>query len=223
MIISKIARGILFLWGWNPIDKDLWKQITYFDRSIWVYSHTSYFDICIVMLYIIASDGKLSFVKTLVQPQAFENKFIGNILTKLGAIKSSKLEDRGRNSVATISEQLLTFEKFSFLISPKGTIKNKPWRTGYYHIAKRVGCPIEVVTLDYETQQIVCKGWIEPMNYTEEEVQDFLKSELSETVPLHPESEIFPVKSHSRLSRGVVSLKRYAIVLGAAMFYYLFV
>ncbi|MFK5969305.1 MAG: hypothetical protein QM487_04190 [Candidatus Marithrix sp.] len=208
--VSVIAKTLLFGMGWSPIKPKVLNRVADHNRVVCIYAHTSYVDFFILLLYTLAYHNKIGFIKTLIKPQAF--KYAGGLLTKLGGIPSSKLENRGSNGTVRIAEELDKFDKFAFLISPKGSIKKVEWRTGYYHIAKLLKCPIMIATLDYEQKCIISSDSIDPLVESEENCKEFLKDKLSQSVPLYPRSEVFQVRYHDISKRGIIKPGRLIIL-----------
>jgi 1-acyl-sn-glycerol-3-phosphate acyltransferase len=209
-VTSIIAKTILSSIGWKSIEETVVNRVSRYDKVVCIYAHTSYLDFFIMLLYTLAYNNEIGFIKTLIKPQAF--KYAGGLLTYLGGIPSTRLENRGSNGTVRICEELNKFEKFAFLISPKGSIKKVEWRTGYYHIAKLLNCPLMVATLDYEKKCIITSDSIDPSITSEENCKEFLKDKLSQSVPLYPKSEVFSVRYHDIEQRGIIKTGRVFII-----------
>ena len=120
---------------------------------------------------------------------------MGWLLNKLGAIPSTKLEDKNGGAVNRIVNVLNKSNKFLFLISPKGTIKNSTWKTGYYHIAKQSNAKILTIGLDYYTKSIIISSDpICPHSHTEQNVTTLLQNNLKKIIPLYPDREGINIK-----------------------------
>lgn len=208
--VSLLARAILLIMGWSLLNKDVFTQITKYDRTILVFSHTSYADFYILILYLLAYPDRLHHVRTLIKPQPFE--YAGPILRKLGAIPATKLEDKNGGAVNRIVDTLKEHDKFIFLISPKGTIINRPWRSGYYHIAKELNSYLMVAGLDYEKK---CVSVSKEISSTQEEpiVREFLQEHLKTIVPLFPEEEVVTIRPHNNTKRGIINFTHTILVI----------
>lgn len=119
-----------------------------------VYCHTSYWEGFILFLY--SNDAHII---TVLKPQLF-TWWSSPFLRRLGYIPGPRLEDRGNGGVQIIINQLLNIKKIStkpviFLISPKGTIQNRPWRTGYKYIAQGLNWPVIPMRVDYSRRTVV--------------------------------------------------------------------
>lgn len=198
LLVSFIAKFILVFMGWNLISHDVLQKLRKSKRSVIVFSHTSYFDFYILILYLLAYPRELKSVKTLVKPQPF--KHFGWILRRFGAIPATKVDDKNGGAVNRITNELKHLDSFMFLISPKGSILKREWRSGYYHIAKQLNVPLKVAGLDYETQKIIVSDEIDS-NKSESDIESFLKDELKEIVPLFPKEEVVDVRpyKHTRI------------------------
>ena len=199
--ISIIARIILYSIGWSSVSTRIFSQITKYDRVVLIYAHTSYADFFILILYLLSYPYSLHTVKTLVQPRPF--KYFGWFLRPIGAIPSTKLEDKNGGAVARIVSELDKSDKFLFLISPKGTIANQSWRSGYYHIAQKLNIPLMIGAIDYERKAPHVSEHISS-NHSELEIKSYLLSELSNVVPLYPEREIVPIRKHDISKRSII-------------------
>lgn len=197
--MSIIARMLLFLMGWSKLDALAYMRLIEHDHNVLIFSHTSYFDFYILILYMLAYPYRHHYVRTLIKPQAFEK--YGKILHILGGIPSTRLEDKQGGAVNRIVENLNKYEKFLFLISPKGKIEPGEWRSGYINIAKKTRSHMRTIGLDYVEKKVVVSKSI---HYNAHDVEGFLKEELKEIVPLYPECEVVQIKAHDATRRNVV-------------------
>ena len=86
------------------------------------------------------------------------------IIDKLTEIEN---EDGTRRNKMVYQEK--DKKEFMFVISPKGKVANSPWRSGYYVIAKELGCKIIPCGLDYEHK---CLSFEEPFTIENHSKQD---------------------------------------------------
>lgn len=199
--ISVVARVIIFLAGWHPLDPVVANNLHAKGRRVLVFSHTSYWDFYVFLVYLLAYYQWIPPVRSLVKPQPFT--YAGGILTWLGAIPSTKIDEKNGGAVDRIVKELQSQSSNAFMISPKGTILKAQWRSGYYHIAQKLQAPISVIGLDYELHCVRMSDEFS-CDHTEEEVRKFCYSELSKIVPLHPENENMPIRHYDRIRHGLV-------------------
>ena len=114
-----------------------------------------------------------------------------------------------------ITDELRRDNRTYFLLSPKGTIARREWRSGYYHIARTLGAPLLAAGLDYEKRSIIVSTAISPDN-TEETVKEFLYQKLGDIVPLFPEDEAMPIRKHS--SRTIINKIRLSSICAVLLF-----
>lgn len=203
--MSLIARVILFSMGWSLIDPKFFDKVTKRDRSVLIFSHTSYADFYIMALYLLSYPRRLHHVRTLIKPQPFQ--YAGSLLTSLGAIPATKLEDKNGGAVNRIVSELKKWDKCLFLISPKGTIVKSEWRSGYYHIAQQLNANLMAAGLDYERKCIIVCDDID-YNNSEAVISNFLQEQLKDIVPLFPDDEVVTIRPHETNKRGVVDYNR---------------
>ena len=194
-----VSRFFLRVMGWSLLDPRTGKLLLSEDRVVMIYPHTSYADFYIFLLYRLAHPIWLGHIKMLVKPQPFV--YAGWLLRKFGAIPATKVDEKRGGAVQRITENLSRLNRFLFLISPKGTILNKPWRSGYYHIAKELNAKILVGGLDYEKKSVVILPGETYTTETEEDTRDHLQQKISEIVPLFPEGEVVKVRPHNAKKR----------------------
>lgn len=203
--LSILAKLILLATGWELLSDHTFDRITKYDQTVLIFSHTSYSDFYILVLYLLAYPNRLHYVRTLIKPQPFV--YAGPLLRKLGAISSTPVENKNGGAVSRIIEDLKQYDKCIFLISPKGTIVKKEWRSGYYHIAKGLDAKLMVAGLDYEKKCVLVSSEI-CHSLGEEKVREFLQEELTKIVPLFPEEEVVQIRSHDSTKRGIVNTNR---------------
>lgn len=207
--IALIARPILFCLGWSHISENALNRMSKYNRSVAVFSHTSYIDFYLFLLYFLAYPRRLNHIRTLMKPQPFQ--YAGWLLRRFGAVPATRVDEKNGGAVSRIVRDLKQWDKCMLLISPKGTIVKQEWRSGYYHIAKQLDAHLLVVGLDYEHKYPAAS---EPIFHkeTESEVRDLLFNDLKKIVPLFPEDEIVPIRTHTH--RSVINSTRLACSIG---------
>lgn len=203
LILAFICKVVIFIFGWTTLDKVLISKINKNKRTIVVFSHTSYVDFFVLIIYLLAYKDGLKEIRTLVKPQPFE--YAGNILKRLGCIPSTKIEDNNGGAINRITSELEQLDNFAFLISPKGTIVNKPWKKGYYYISKNLDANIMVAGFDYELKQICIFDDYRCKDYEEDEIRCILQQDIAKIVPLFPEDEVIKIREHNEDLRGIIN------------------
>jgi len=200
------SRFIIWLIGWNYITPDVLYKLSNKESLVIVFSHTSYYDFFILLLYMLAYPTELSHFKVLIAPKYF-NKF-KPILERFGAISSTPLENKNGGSIERIVNILDNCRPFAFLISPKGSIKKLEWRTGYYHIAQKLKVDFRVVGVDYETKSVCASNKISYLN-DEPTIKSQLYNELRNIVPLYPEAEVVEIRKYNPEKVSVINIKSF--------------
>lgn len=211
-ILKYISRTTLMIMGWSPLNQNYISIMNNNHKMVFVFSHSSYFDFCIMVLYKLAYPQYLSNMKTLINAYYFNimNKF----LLYVGGIPAN-------NNVNNISNILNQQDQFLFLISPKGSILKKDWKTGYYYVAKQCQCPIIAGGLDYEKKEVHL-GKLINNQLDEPIVKNLLYKDLSQIVPLHPEQENMMIRKHNTKDVSVISKMRLTCILSIIFFYNLY-
>lgn len=188
----KIIRHFL---GWAEIDESNVPT----KNSVLVWTHTTYWDAFLMLLY--KDTRRLQFV-SVWNPRYF-NFFTKPIFKLLKIVHAPRLEDRGLGGVQTLIRQLKEFEKPDvvtvLLISPKGTIQNKPWRTGYAHIANSLNWPVQSMLVDYEKRSIrFGKSYSVSNESTIETLTAKLQKDLENSTTLVPSRSEITVRQHDQ-------------------------
>lgn len=191
-LVTSFWSLILFILGWQPLP-----SIPIPRRSIFIFSHTSYWDFFLFLLYKGAYPAIFGSVFTLVKPQAFERW--GWFLTRWGCLPATPREVTGGGSIDRLVATLRDKEKFIFLLSPEGSRHRQEWRSGYRVLASQLDVPIWVGGLDYEKKKIFLAR-PQPSDSRE----DLLQGIMSQIVPLHPERSFVRVRPHQRHLVSVV-------------------
>lgn len=208
-ILSLTVKIILFCLGWKlPKERDLIKFNEH-DRTVAIFSHTTYIDFFLLLLYYLAFPEGFKNIRPLVVAWTFEYMGLCWLLNKMGAIPATKLSEKNGGATERIISELSQQDKFIFLISPKGTILKKEWRSGYLAISSHFEAHLMVVGVDYEKKKCIVGKAIK---YDDPELTKILHEQLSKIVPLFPECEIVDIRKHNPHKRGLIDYSRVFII-----------
>jgi hypothetical protein len=201
--------ALLSLMGWEPIDDSLISLFHKHKRVIITYPHTSCMDVWMYMLYHISTSQISPYMRVLVTPKVLARG--GPIGRAVGAIAAT--EDGG--VVDRICEQLSQMDKFIFFISPKGCITKSQWRTGYYHMAKKLDAWIVPGGFDFERKKFIHSSPFQIQDHeTHQDITAKTQKALYHITPLHPMSSEFPIDAHTRPHNPcIMSAERWLILL----------
>ena len=104
-------------------------------------------------------------------------------------------------------------DEFYLCLSPKGSVAPNKWRTGFYHIAKRMDCYIVPIGFDYVKKKIIFKDGFKVGDMTFDEVSNRCKDEMADIHPLHPEMSEFPLNIDKSDDANFVSPWRLMIII----------
>lgn len=184
-----LCSSLLQSWGWQlPTDRDVRRFSSHNTRKIIiVISHTSYWDFSLLMMYRQADPRIKKHLYLVVKPQAFDSW--GWALKPMGCIPATRSEDSGSGFVEKTVEQFQG-KDIRLIISPEGKLDATEWRSGYYHIAKKLQASVMVAGLDYK-KKCLYFGKIHPFEdvdaCSKDQLEEMLMEEMSNIVPLHPE------------------------------------
>ena len=207
--ISYIFKLILITLGWSLITQKQLETVKRNNKTILLFSHTSYFDFWILILFTLAQPEILEDVYVVMKPQPFSNPVFKFFLELFHCIPASRLEDRGSGFVERTVSFLKDKEKFHLLMSPSGTIKANPWRSGYYYIAKGTDAAIMVVGFDYEDKclSIGNASYHSVVNDigTYENFETYLKKDMGQIIPYNPDNSSVELLSYDSNEVGFVN------------------
>jgi 1-acyl-sn-glycerol-3-phosphate acyltransferase len=201
--------------GWAPFDDHIIVTLQQHQKLVCVFSHSSYFDFCIMVLYKLAYPQYLYHMRTLINAYYFT--IMGPFLRYVGGIPS--YIDRQGGSVQRICHILQEQDCFLFLISPKGSILRKEWKSGYYYISQQLDVPLLAIGLDYEEKRVKM-GQLLTTEINETNIKNKLYDDLSHIVPLYPEQENMPIKINHPHHISVISPLRLLSMIGFLSFMY---
>lgn len=190
--IKPISRKILEKSGWEPPSKELIEMMEKYKKLVIVYPHTSHLDGVMMLLYKKAYPEFGQYLKFLIRPDITEFPLVGRFLIQNGAVPSTLLVIKNGGRTKEIIQYLNTIQHFHFLISPKGTVRKSPWKTGYYYIAKGTDAHVVPIGLDYSSKKIIFSDPY-PISGssnqfpTEEVLSSFLKEKLRHIPQYYPE------------------------------------
>lgn len=192
-----LARTMLSLMGWEVQDIDYYRSRIPDTRTILLFSHSTYWDFVIFMLYSMACPGMLDDLYTVMKPGPF--KWFGWLLRPLGFIPATNKE----GFVQKVSGELQQKNRFRLVLSPKGTRSNVDWRSGYYWIARETNAHLQVVGMDYGQRQLII---VPSRPFVDDRllIEQNLKEDMKQITPLHPNLELHPeiLPSHIAVTNG---------------------
>ena len=212
-LLSSIASGILWCVGWSIPPIDLIKDFTDSKRVV-LFSHSSYWDFVLLLLYWAAVPPIVKDMYVVMKPQPF--KYLGWLLEPT-FIPATSITDRGLGFVESTTRRFQGKTTFQLMLSPKGTIIDAPWRSGWYYLARNLNAEVQVVGLDYRLKTVVFQP-ARPLSY-KEQLEAQLKEDMTHITPLYVNQELhIPGNSGSLFSLNPVAC---CIVALAAVIVYM--
>lgn len=196
MIYSYFFRALLRFLGWHAIPEYILKEFEKNPRLVCAFSHTSLWDFVILSIYLLAYPEELGVFRFLVRKDFFDRWYgiPGKMIRRIGAIPAGFKEQ-----VSVVNEtatELNKHDRFIFLISPKGSILLKPWRSGFYHIAEASNAKLCVIGLDYSILTPSMGIIYDRMDFDSmDDMIVHLKIEMGTITPVFPEREYYTDKT----------------------------
>jgi hypothetical protein len=176
-ITNFICKIILYTIGWEiSFNYDKFKINK---KAILIYPHSSYFDYFISILYTsqldynmytIVSERFLPFnIKGVIPaPDKYIRYYMSKGYSRFQAfcqcwkntIFRTKVEVENMEKTGYVNylyDYLKDMDEFKLLISPTGSVSEGKWKSGYYHIAKKLNVPIIVTGVDYKLKTCIVK------------------------------------------------------------------
>ena len=169
---------------WKLVSESLVNDVNKCKRAVVIYPHTSYWDF-VVMLLVFLSQPDLHKNTWCVVNEGIYKKF-PRCLHIIGCIPATAKEKTKAGFIADTVCRFKDSDKYKIVISPEGTIKKCKWRSGYYWLAKELGCPILIFGANYSTHRIDYNGIFE-ITTTYEKLELELQEKFKKIVPLYPE------------------------------------
>jgi hypothetical protein len=183
---------LMFCIGWQPLDANIITSIRSIKKSVIIYPHTSYWDFVVVLFY--RYKYNISNIKIVVNAGVY-NKY--PLLQRLGCIPATPKEQHTGGFVGDTINKFKNVDNYNILISPEGTLKKVPWRSGYFYLAAGLNVPINVVGFDYVTHKIVWydNSTLSNKDYALTEAQ--LKQQFGNIIPLYPKCSCVDIHHNS--------------------------
>tara|TARA_R100000750_G_C2332495_1_gene90694 strand:- start:126 stop:740 length:615 start_codon:yes stop_codon:yes gene_type:complete len=166
------AKILLHVVGWKPLPEYMKYLLRKHDKLVMIYPHTSYWDSIWMLVYRIAYPDVLSDLVFLIRPDFLDIPLLGSFLKAMGGVGASSIKTKNGGRTQDIVNSLNDKKRFHLAISPKGTIKKRDWRSGYYYIAKGTDALVTAVGYDY------VKGIVEIYSPQNENTKLLEKNEL---------------------------------------------
>ncbi len=187
-----LSRLVYWVIGWKArpsFPKDIKKSV------IVVAPHTSNWDFFVLVMA--RSLLSISHAKFLAKKELFDHPF-GFFFRWIGGTPVDR--SQRTSLVDQAIEKFNTHERFVLALTPEGTRKSAPWKSGFYHIARGANVPIALGFADFEQRQVGIGQLVYPTgNYEEDlaKIQAFYQNK----VPFHPANSFMNFPTASKRKR----------------------
>ncbi len=218
------------LFGWKDLSPKLRKWFNQLDKAVVLFPHTSRWDTFTILTYTMVCTELHNRIWVMIRRSKI-NKIADQYLYSkyFRMLDAPTLEEYAEGQRGFIKRVIKTFQKESkylIFMSPEGGTLPRPWKSGYYILARELEIPITVVGFDYVEHRITAKILIKPdwktlkktgygsikvefpeNNYksyrikvTWEQLQSKLQKlsqkAMGDIIPLHPNKSFVPIRSH---------------------------
>lgn len=247
------------LFGWNHLNSDFLNRINNLDKSIILFPHTSKWDIFNVLTYLIdypSLHGRCWIVIRKSRINRWANSVIFfKYFHMIEAPTLEELKHRGTQDPETphevsglidkIANKLKHQSNYLLFLSPEGDTDPKPWKSGYYTLAKKLQIPITVIGFDYIKHSMVNTICIKPdwesfnnssigsvkIEYDQndqqvikvetinlkDEIQLLAQDAMSEIVPLYREKSYVPIKNKKGIPTPISENCKISVIIGLTL------
>jgi len=206
-----MAETIIRALGWQPFDDQDRALLAKYPKCVMIYPHTSYYDFCLYILYQMADPILQRRCRILINPSFTEN--FQWLLKYIGSIEATRREIRNGGATRRICRELEKLDEFIFALSPKGSMEpNHAWRSGFYHIAKQMGCPVMPAGFDYVKKKFIFQQpfYIDDMTFEQACAEG--KKRLFDIIPCHPDRSEYPLALHDKSKACLMPFWRWLVL-----------
>jgi len=201
--------AFLSLLGWEPLDSRSRYFLEQNPRSVLIFPHTSFYDLLLYIFYTQADPLLKRRCRVLINP--FFTKKFQWFLKHFGSIESTRREEKNGGATKRICEELNKMDEFILLLSPKGSMENDhEWRSGFYHMARSLNCPVVPAGFDFERKRFVLNEPFDVQNISFEEACRIGKERLRDIIPRNPEKSEYLLADHDAGKVDIISPARMA-------------
>lgn len=185
-VLAPVCALVLWLMGWKSIPRSDRDSVNRVPRAVVIYPHTSHWDYAVFAMYRFANLDCLGEFYTLYS-KSYSSKWSWFLESTNCIAVNSKQRNQGQTD--KLVELLKKKPRFKLFLSPKGSSKAANWRTGYFHLARKLDCPLMVCGLDYRDHcTFLFKGQIDPQLGLEETQKQLIRV-VQNIHPLKPQNE----------------------------------
>jgi len=213
MFISIISRIIIYLIGWNHISEFNYKQLLINNNILLFYSHTSYKDFYLLMLYYLSYHIRHKKIKLLIINKFLNIHYIylNNILNYLGI--KTYLDINNNNNILhnilndiNIDEPCIILIPFTFYLE----------HTEIYELIKTY-IKFSTMSVGFDYEKKILKISPEIPSFIENDfVKKFIQHYISNIVPINIDNLNYKIRKHSKTS--LFNLKRLKILTNILLF-----
>ena len=196
--------------GWKDLDPPTHRTLQELSRAVAVFPYTSRWDTFTVCSYTLDYPQLRGKFWIAMRDLPANRKF--SFLFE-GVFRVLWVPEGAGGFVENVVNQLKDQKEFILLISPEGDCEKRPWKSGYYHIARQLKASLAVFGFDFaqhcvKTPLVIHPDWDSEKNLTlvedqrsrqisvekfQEQIQALLQKAMGTIMPLHPLRSWVPI------------------------------
>ncbi len=235
------------IFGWKDLSPKLRKWFNQSDKAVVLFPHTSQWDTFTILSYTMTYTELHNRIWVMIRRSKINklaNQYIYSKYFRM--LDTPTLEEYADGQRGFIKRALKTFRgesEYLIFMSPEGGTLPRPWKSGYYILARELEIPITVVGFDYIEHRITAKILIKPdwkmlkktgygsirvefpekdhQSYTIDttwdqlliNIQSLAQKAMGDIVPLHPKLSFVPIRPYSGSPTAVCPATKIILVL----------
>lgn len=210
--------------GWDPIIKLPQDVKSYSELKhkpfVACLSHTTFWEFPLWVLYRYSNDIFTKYPPVLLMSGKFVDSY-PSITKRMNCVGIYKDKKNGKTNFQRVISEIKKLQTHLVILDPSGNATQaKPWRSGYYYIAKELGWDLRAIGFDFEKKQLIVSDPISS-NLPKEQVESYLQHQMSYIIPRYPDNLIFDIQPHNQYKVSTISTP--TIILWLLLLFIIFI
>lgn len=158
-----------YLFGWSPLSAKIDNRLANIDRAILLFPHTSILDTLTFLPYVNQRCFKgrtWAIARESVVNSIYGKVYFPHYFKPIIVPERTDGETGTGGFINYAYNKLHEESRFLLLMSPEGAREKKQWKSGYYHLARKLQVPIIVIGMDFVDHCVKVAGIVD-VNWSE--------------------------------------------------------